>query len=235
MDQQVESKSARTGANRAGVMALFVFAFLAVGLGFMQLRNTIYSPFVIRLSRDSGEVSGTRAVEDDLTVKDTDRDGLTDYEELEFHRTSPYLADTDSDGITDPDEITAGTDPLCPEGQACGGTAAEVGEGEVIDPNSPLLESAQAFELGRLLGIEGATGDGASLIEGESPSEGAIGPANPLSDLDAVLSDPEMLRKLISDTGLVTAEQLDAIDDETLSRMATEFFSGRLSAPSPPQ
>lgn len=55
--------------------------------------------------------------------RDTDRDGLSDYAELNLYRTSPYLADTDSDGVPDAIEIAQGTDPNCPTGQNCAGIA----------------------------------------------------------------------------------------------------------------
>lgn len=51
--------------------------------------------------------------------RDTDGDGLSDWEEIYIYKTSPYLADSDSDGISDKEEIERGTDPNCPEGQDC--------------------------------------------------------------------------------------------------------------------
>lgn len=54
----------------------------------------------------------------ELSLKDTDSDGLSDYDELYVFYTSPYLEDTDSDGINDKDEIAGGTDPNCP-GKVC--------------------------------------------------------------------------------------------------------------------
>lgn len=59
------------------------------------------------------------ALTDDLKTKDTDKDGLSDYNEFKIYKTSPYLADSDSDAISDKDEVTNGTDPLCPSGKVC--------------------------------------------------------------------------------------------------------------------
>lgn len=47
-----------------------------------------------------------------LTLKDTDNDGLTDYEEIFVYGTDPLNPDTDGDGINDGDEIKLGLDPL---------------------------------------------------------------------------------------------------------------------------
>jgi concanavalin A-like lectin/glucanase superfamily protein/thrombospondin type 3 repeat protein len=52
-------------------------------------------------------VSGT-----DPRDPDTDGDGVSDYDEVTIHGTSPLLADTDADGMPDPYEIANGLDPL---------------------------------------------------------------------------------------------------------------------------
>lgn len=54
-----------------------------------------------------------------LRIKDTDSDGLTDWDELNVYKTSPYIPDTDSDGINDGEEIKLGNNPLCAEGNNC--------------------------------------------------------------------------------------------------------------------
>lgn len=66
-------------------------------------------------------VAGTDEAEtiEELQLKDTDGDGLNDFQELYVVNTSPYLTDSDSDGTTDTEEHLAGTDPNCPEGAAC--------------------------------------------------------------------------------------------------------------------
>lgn len=51
-----------------------------------------------------------------LKYLDSDRDGLTDYEEIYIYGTDPYNPDTDGDGLTDRDEVKVfGTDPLNPD------------------------------------------------------------------------------------------------------------------------
>ncbi|PIR94236.1 hypothetical protein COT97_01965 [Candidatus Falkowbacteria bacterium CG10_big_fil_rev_8_21_14_0_10_39_11] len=55
--------------------------------------------------------------------KDTDEDGLSDYDELNLWKTSPYLIDSDSDGLTDQVEVELGSDPNCPEGKECAKTS----------------------------------------------------------------------------------------------------------------
>lgn len=64
-----------------------------------------------------------------LRSKDTDKDGLSDYEELYLYGTSPYLEDTDSDGFDDNNEISSSEDPNCPRGQNC------IGGGSLASPD----------------------------------------------------------------------------------------------------
>ncbi len=45
-------------------------------------------------------------------LKDSDGDGLSDYDEVQVYFTDPYDPDTDTGGITDGDEVAAGDDPL---------------------------------------------------------------------------------------------------------------------------
>ncbi len=124
---------------KIGVILLSVFSVFAVGLGILQIRNTMYAPFALNnkispLVRD--DINSNEA----LMYRDTDKDGLNDFDELYVYSTSPYLADTDSDGISDKAEVDKGTDPLCPEGQSC--TEAGV-NGDTL-PNSVPFASASS-------------------------------------------------------------------------------------------
>lgn len=48
----------------------------------------------------------------DPTCADTDRDSLTDYEEIYVYGTNPLIKDTDGDGLEDYDDIILGFSPL---------------------------------------------------------------------------------------------------------------------------
>jgi len=116
---------------KIGVILLSVFSVFAIGLGVLQIRNTMYAPFALNnkvppLVRD--DINSNEA----LMYRDTDKDGLNDFDELYVYATSPYLADTDSDGLADKAEVDKGSDPLCPEGQSC----AEAGANEGAIPGS---------------------------------------------------------------------------------------------------
>jgi len=109
---------------KTGLFLLFVFAILAVGLGVLQTRNTLYGPFALKdvppdISAD--EINSVEAQQ----LRDTDRDGLSDFDELYVYTTSIYLADTDSDGISDKREVDDGKNPLCAENTNCGNVLGE--------------------------------------------------------------------------------------------------------------
>lgn len=90
-----------------------------------------------QLSRPMGGGKIPKVVEteagQETDSKDSDKDGLTDYEETNVYNTSPYLEDSDSDGISDFQEIKQGTNPNCPEGENCGATTAETNNNQIIN------------------------------------------------------------------------------------------------------
>ncbi len=45
-------------------------------------------------------------------LKDTDKDGISDFDEVTLYNTNPLVADSDNDGFTDGAEILSGFDPL---------------------------------------------------------------------------------------------------------------------------
>ena len=92
-------------------------------LGFARLNNTIRSPFN-KSQSDYSAQEVEKSQEDinkilELKNKDTDKDGLSDYDELNIYHTSIYIADSDSDGYSDKQEIDADEDPNCPRGKNC--------------------------------------------------------------------------------------------------------------------
>jgi hypothetical protein len=126
---------------KIGVILLSVFSVFAIGLGILQIRNTMYAPFALSnkippLVRD--DINSEEA----LMYRDTDKDGLNDFDESYVYLTSRYLADTDSDGVADKAEVEKGSDPLCPEGQSC---AAPAVNGEAISNSATTISASSTL------------------------------------------------------------------------------------------
>lgn len=104
--------------------AILVFsAIIVFFFGIWQLKSNIQSPFEAQVTSNDQQTASKTEEEDSIVEmqnKDTDSDGLSDYEEFYIYKTSPYLADSDSDNIDDKKEIESGGNPNCHEGQDCG-------------------------------------------------------------------------------------------------------------------
>lgn len=68
---------------------------------------------------------------------DSDGDGLSDYDEVEQHKTDPYDADTDDDGLLDGAEVNLGTDPFNPDTDDDGLTDGAEVNATGTDPLNP--------------------------------------------------------------------------------------------------
>ncbi|MCC5941813.1 MAG: hypothetical protein JJU37_09745 [Balneolaceae bacterium] len=78
--------------------------------------------------------------DEELMERDSDGDGLSDYDEIYIYGTDPLNPDTDGDGLSDYDEIFLfGTDPLIKDTSGNGftdGQEVEMGTNP-LDPNDP--------------------------------------------------------------------------------------------------
>lgn len=94
-----------------------VFAIAFMGLWVAQLKKNLREPFTPK--NQNADKNGVKNNEQDAKFLDTDKDGLSDSDESNIYKTSPYLEDSDSDGILDKEEIKNGENPNCPKGQVC--------------------------------------------------------------------------------------------------------------------
>lgn len=126
-----------TQQQKVSVIALGVFAIAAITLGLLHVNQGLvgavaWNPKEKTIEQTQKKKEDTAA---DLQSKDTDGDGLNDFEELQVFATSPYLADTDGDNIDDAKEVQNGTDPNCPEGKTCGVGEAAIAGTEKAGPS----------------------------------------------------------------------------------------------------
>ncbi len=114
--------------------ALLVFlGFGGIVFGFRSFGSQLYRPIQLQIAKYytgqdilGSDVADAKAMEESKK-KDTDADGLSDYDELYVYRTSPYLKDSDSDTTDDKTEVFSGTDPNCPVGKNCSSGGEETG------------------------------------------------------------------------------------------------------------
>ena len=106
---------------KAGFMFVIVCGLMALVLGGQYLWTHMAEPFSISYT---GPRFLTGSEEDAARISeqkrlDTDFDTVSDYDELNIYKTSPYLEDSDSDGLTDDAEISTGQDPNCAPDAPC--------------------------------------------------------------------------------------------------------------------
>lgn len=140
--------------------------------------------------------------------KDTDGDGLVDYDELYVYKTSPYIADSDSDGYTDQEEIFSGNNPNCPTGKTCGVSG---------DGGETAGSAVSTDELLEAIGVEEV--DVYTEVDLNSPEA-----------LESFFEQAtlEQIRAALLDAG-VSQEELDAIDDETLQLFFEDLIDAAIT------
>ncbi|MDO8509832.1 MAG: hypothetical protein Q7S24_01690 [bacterium] len=195
--QEERKKSGLTKEQRVGLVLLSAFAIMAVGLGILQLRNTLYEPFALNSSIPATiktDINSTEA----LQLRDTDRDGISDFDEMYIYSTSAYLADSDSDSIPDKQEIDSGSDPLCAVGKDCSAM--------VENPDAALVRISSTSSK--------ITGTALELsVTGEKPI-----------DLEQALKDPKQIRQLLLTSGM-DPKVLQAVSDANLMLLVGQAMS----------
>lgn len=151
-----------TPEQKVASVLLAILGFGGVILGFLSFGANIRRPFELRLAEapKGFELESQRLAreEEESKTRDTDTDGLSDYDELRVFRTSPYLKDTDSDGFDDKQEAFTGNDPNCPVGKTCGTTLGT----DTAPAPAPVMPAAptQPSTLGGFAAGEGAPSGG---------------------------------------------------------------------------
>lgn len=127
MEDQVRPRP-RTRLSReqmAACILLIVLGVVGLGLGFASFGSSIRNPINAQIEKFGSTLVLTTsekeaAEQEAMKTRDTDGDGLVDYDEVYVFKTSAYLTDSDSDGFDDRTEVYSGNDPTCPVGKSCG-------------------------------------------------------------------------------------------------------------------
>ncbi len=212
-DMQPAQAEGITWKHKATVGFLAVFAVSAIFLWAIQFKSNLA---INKPSPEGRQAGASKTNEPDLRKIDTDQDGLSDYDELYFYNTSPYLEDTDSDGLEDKAEIEIGEDPNCPKGENCFSGSVEDGATEEDFLSSLNINENQLDQLQSLM--EKAESGNTGVSAGE-PDEQAI--ENVLKgemgaqDLRVLLKEFGMSEDLL---GQISDEDLMSTYEDTLSK-----------------
>ena len=198
-----QNKQSLSKEQKVGFSLLFVFALLTIGLGFLQLRNNIYGPFAYITPETPSVLYQDLEQQEMIRLQsiDTDQDGLSDYEEIFFYNTSAYIPDTDSDGVTDKEEINKNEDPNCPIGKICGA------------PADALPKVNQEIQVPETLQV-----DTSSLF---APFQNQVD----INTFKEVLQDPQEVKTMLLDSGMVSEQQLRNISDKELINIVNTIFA----------
>jgi len=200
------SKGQKIAAIFLAVFGLMVIIFWAI-----DFKKSISGPAYVDNSADIGQTASTAddaQSEASLKAKDTDQDGLNDWDELNVYRTSPYLDDSDSDGILDGAEVSAGKDPNCPEGRTCY-AVDKTDETDVNNAGSSTTPNVKANNIAPTT-TQTASGSVPSLQAGN------VDQASVQNLLNGKM-DVATLRKFLIDSGMDKA-MLDKINDQDLMK-----------------
>lgn len=125
-DEETQVLEEKNNKRRKTIIIGFVVVlFVIVLIGFARV-NTLLNVPLAEVAQNKGDNAVNveellNENEDSIALrqKDTDADGINDYDEEFVYETSVFLADSDSDGLSDYEEVYAGTDPNCPDGYTC--------------------------------------------------------------------------------------------------------------------
>ncbi|RLC37254.1 hypothetical protein DRH27_04060 [Candidatus Falkowbacteria bacterium] len=205
-NNQFQNTGALNKSQKIAVISLAFFAFLILILWSVQFKKTITGSvgFVEEDKNASMDNSVVPIAENNLSLKDTDEDGINDSDELNIYLTSPYLEDSDSDGFLDREEIESGNDPNCPQGVDCYGVESLYSsEGEIKKDTSL---NAEDILLEQLEFTENLSTDTAG--NSQSQDQELVNFLN--GQLDA-----QSLRDLLIESG-IDKDMLNQISDEDL-------------------
>ncbi len=151
-------RSGLSPEQKAAFVLLLFLGLAGVFFGFQSFGANLRRPFEEQIARAPAGYLTLEEQEAEemaaLKTRDSDGDGLTDYDEQFVYKTSAYLQDSDSDGFDDKTEIFSGNDPNCPVGKTCGGVASPEAPAETNllgnlgapSASPPLLSSGATFQ-----------------------------------------------------------------------------------------
>jgi hypothetical protein len=163
--------------------------------------------------------------------QDTDMDGLSDYDEINIYKTSPYLPDSDSDGYLDGEEVKNGENPNCPVGQTCGlafpaesATSPEELSDLSVEEIRQILLKQGVIKEEDLSKIDDQTLRNLYLetLNETEAKAGGLSELKPEQNLELIT--PEQLRAILLEQPEVKSEDINSLTDEELMAIWAEIL-----------
>lgn len=213
------------------LISLTILGIGSLFFGFFQIKNTLQAPFPKNKNTESKPIT-QEEMANILKKQDTDKDGLSDYDEALIYKTSAFLADSDSDSYTDYEEIKANSNPLDPQSTPYRkkGSQESILEQTFKPSPSPSLEPTEeisAQEIRNLLiqnGLDQAIVDKVDdktlkELYNETKKELGINPQAIGEQQTQFLElKPEEIRQLLL-LGGADSKILEQVDDQTLKSL----------------
>lgn len=205
-----------------GVLAICGIA--ALGLSAQRVGAVIGDPFTVSkqkiesAKKTMDTINPAKREEEEAKRRDTDGDGISDYEEEKLFGTSPYLRDTDGDGSPDNAELAYGQNPNCAAGRPCASQKIDV--------------SLLASSTGMFASIPTMSGDAmfAAFQRGLNDSRRAVVAQTGSTSTElqqGLIRDPVEIRRALLENGGIETGKLEKITDEQLLQLydqaAVEF------------
>ncbi len=201
---------------------LLFFSLIFIAFWIVDLKHNLSEPFAKYKSSDDFAQSSQKnesetKIEQNLHLKDTDGDGLSDWDEINVYKTSPYLEDSDSDGYSDKEEIENNQDPNCPAGQNC--------SSEIVNQDAGFSDNKSSMTA-ILPNADNNTGQGGELENLEKNlNENVLD--EKYQNILSGKTDAKTLRALLIENG-IDKNILDKISDEELMKTYAETVSDEL-------
>ncbi len=203
---------------KIALIILSVFSITIIVIWGLNFNSSLRDPFSYQgdliASNKNNCVDGNCAVgemtSDNLELKniDTDGDGISDWDELFIHGTSPYLEDTDGDTLSDYEEIFVyKTNANCPEGQDCSNSLSQS-----TSQNSGSSEASNDF-------YDFLTSLETSVEQDVNSTSSNSSMGNSSEKVDA-----QSLRQILIQSGIEESD-LEQINDDDLMKLYQEVLA----------
>lgn len=248
-----EAKSGLSQEQKIGFILLLVFGIVGLTLGAVKIRNQMFAPFSLNNTVPSAIKDQLSAV-DAMKYRDTDGDGLSDYDEEYVYGTSRFQPDTFNygNGLTDKDVVERNLPRCGNAGKDCSDASTPIGTTPTTTATADSLQAvlgaappdlnqilSSPTEIRKMLIENGMSKDMLDTIKDSdlmavvnqvmtssttSGTKSATPQQTASTNLSQVLSSPAEIRKMLIANGMSQAV-LDKVKDQDLMVLVNQIMA----------